>query len=113
MVGAKPTALKAMLARGVTAVALTEWLEGSPKAALRALADVVVVVSAAAPAPPTPLPLPRCCPAADPPYPPTQKCVMLPYPTRQLSQILPECPEKDKFARARRHATVPCVGPDR
>ena len=40
MVGAKPTALKAMLARGVTAVALTEWLEGSPKAALRALADV-------------------------------------------------------------------------
>ena len=29
-----------MLARGVTAVALTEWLEGSPKAALRALADV-------------------------------------------------------------------------
>ena len=54
MVGAKPTALKAMLARGVTAVALTEWLEGSPKAALRALADVVVVVSAAAPAPPTP-----------------------------------------------------------
>ena len=64
MVGAKPTALKAMLARGVTAVALTEWLEGSPKAALRALADVVVVVSAAAPAPPTPLPLPRCCPAS-------------------------------------------------
>ena len=34
-------------------------------------------------------------------------------PSRQLSQILPECPEKDKFARARRHATVPCVGPDR